>query len=245
MNIKLYPILLFSVLLTGCSNGDGSLFNQDTLGQTPNFLDIETDTNIAQKSVDQKEVIIEESLTITQKLLKSSVTILVDNENGKNIELGSGVFITPNLIATNYHVIENGIVIKVINNFNGIERNGIVYATDQIRDVAILKIESDYSSHYLTINSTLPDIGTHIWVAGTPEGLDGTLSEGIISSVRKDDDYDLLQISAPISPGSSGGPIINDKGELIGISVATFNTKRSQNLNFGVPAKYIETLITK
>ena len=71
--------------------------------------------------------------------------------------------------------------------------------------------------------------------------MEGTFSQGIVSSIREVGTDKLLQITAPISPGSSGGPILNEKGEVIGISVATF--KSGQNLNFAIPSNYLKPLL--
>jgi len=71
-------------------------------------------------------------------------------------------------------------------------------------------------------------------------GLDQTVTDGVIPGIRQIDDLKLIQISAPISPGSSGGPVVNLKGEVIG--VATFNLKIGQNLNFAMPASKVQSL---
>ena len=76
---------------------------------------------------------------------------------------------------------------------------------------------------------------------GNPRGLEGTFSQGIISSIRKVGTDKILQLTAPISPGSSGGPVLNDKGQVIGVSVATF--RGGQNLNFAIPSNYLKKLI--
>jgi hypothetical protein len=73
--------------------------------------------------------------------------------------------------------------------------------------------------------------------------LEGTFSQGIVSSIRQIGSDKLLQITAPISPGSSGGPVLNSKGEVIGVSVATF--RGGQNLNFAIPSNYLKDLIGK
>ena len=78
---------------------------------------------------------------------------------------------------------------------------------------------------------------------GNPRGLEGSLSEGIISGVRLERDFSLIQITAPISPGSSGGPVLDEDGHVVG--VATMTLTESQNLNFAVPATLISTLRTK
>jgi S1-C subfamily serine protease len=73
--------------------------------------------------------------------------------------------------------------------------------------------------------------------------LEGTFSQGIVSSIREFGTEKILQITAPISPGSSGGPVLNGKGEVIGVSVATF--KGGQNLNFAIPSNYLKALLGK
>ena len=92
-------------------------------------------------------------------------------------------------------------------------------------------------------NSDSVQVGDSIYVVGNPQGLEGTFSQGIVSSIREVGSDKLLQITAPISPGSSGGPVLNEKGEVIGVSVATFTG--GQNLNFAIPSKYLSILLSK
>src|SRR4029079_9116422 len=92
-------------------------------------------------------------------------------------------------------------------------------------------------------NGAQVGIGDSIYVSGNPEGLEGTFSEGIVSSRRKEGSKQFLQITAPISHGSSGGPVMNRYGEVIGLAVAMI--KDGQNLNFAVPVSYLAALMTK
>ena len=80
---------------------------------------------------------------------------------------------------------------------------------------------------------------------GSPEGLSGSISKGIVSALRKFEpyNYSLIQIDAAISPGSSGGPVVNKKGEVVGITVSKLDIPNAQNLNFAVPTKYLEFLM--
>ncbi len=94
---------------------------------------------------------------------------------------------------------------------------------------------------FLRVAKTLPEAGDRVLVVGNPEGLERTVSEGIVSAVRNVGDYgNVIQISAPISPGSSGSPVLNLKGEVVG--VATFVDKEGQNLNFAVSAERFDRM---
>jgi hypothetical protein len=84
-------------------------------------------------------------------------------------------------------------------------------------------------------------VGDTVFVVGNPLGLEGTFSTGIISGVRHIDDDSILQMTAPISPGSSGGPVMDSSGVVIGIAEATFTS--GQNLNFAVPGYYLSKLL--
>ena len=81
-----------------------------------------------------------------------------------------------------------------------------------------------------------------VYVAGNPKGLEGTFSDGIISRISKQKKK-RLQMTAPISSGSSGGPVLNSKGEVIGVAFMTI--EGGQNLNFTIPSKYVKTLLNK
>ena len=92
-------------------------------------------------------------------------------------------------------------------------------------------------------NSSDVKIGETVYVAGNPKGLEGTFSNGIISSRRDPYTKERLQMTAPISPGSSGGPVLNSKGEVIGVSFMTL--VGGQNLNFAIPSRYLTELLTE
>ena len=123
--------------------------------------------------------------------------------------------------------------------------NVVINKVDPIHDVAVLKTNNFKSNKFLNIKTKFPRIGNDVWVAGAPEGLDGTISNGIISAIRKEKpyDFDLIQFTAPISFGSSGGPLINPNMDLIGITVLGIDRNDAQNLNFAVPSKYISHLL--
>lgn len=109
--------------------------------------------------------------------------------------------------------------------------------------MVILKV-SAFSPQVLSLgDSDAVQVGEPVYAVGNPRGLEGTFSQGIISSIRKVGTDKLLQLTAPISPGSSGGPVLNSEGKVIGVSVATF--RGGQNLNFAIPSNYLKTLVAK
>ena len=92
-------------------------------------------------------------------------------------------------------------------------------------------------------NSDLAQVGETVYAVGNPRGLEGTFSDGIVSNIRPVSSDKLIQMTAPLSPGSSGGPVLTRKGEVIGVSVLTI--RDGQNLNFAIPSNYLKTLIAK
>jgi hypothetical protein len=118
-----------------------------------------------------------------------------------------------------------------------------VVGLDPWADLALVAIE-DKSHKPLPMGlASRVQVGDQVFVIGNPKGLVGTFSEGVISAVRRlDNRQDFqFQMSAPISSGSSGGPVLNEKGEVVGVSVATMLS--GQNLNFSVPGSYLSRLM--
>jgi|TARA_B110000902_G_C14259285_1_gene569158 S1-C subfamily serine protease len=177
-------------------------------------------------------------------LLNTSVSIT--NFLGKNeLNTGSGAFISPSLVVTNYHVIEGGNLIELSRNSDKKLFKGKIKIIDRTHDVCILELVEEKVEEFLIINKNRPSIGTDIMVAGSPLGLNGTITKGSISRIARENPYEfeIFQITAPISPGSSGGPLVNLKGELIGIAVSSLVGQGIQNINFAVPSKYIYYLL--
>jgi S1-C subfamily serine protease len=178
---------------------------------------------------------------IARVAFKSVVLLEMNDSNGQPLSLGSGFFISSGIIATNAHVIEGASsgTAKLVGDTHTLQILGTV-AVDRNADLALLKVDSSAPSLVLG-PSTSPAVGDNVYVVGNPLGLEGTFSEGIISGVRHIDEDSILQMTAPISPGSSGGPVMDNSGGVIGISEATFTN--GQNLNFAVPALYLSKLL--
>ncbi len=158
--------------------------------------------------------------------------LIVTFRNGKLADLGSGLLVSADgLVLTNNHVIENAQNLAV--------RCGERESTAEVRrrgknpDLALLTTSLRGSDSFILNETYSPDlIGLEVFVIGNPYGLEGTFSTGIISGLREMDGVRYLQISAPISPGNSGGPVILSDGTVIGI--ATMGLKVGQNLNFAI-----------
>ncbi len=180
---------------------------------------------------------------IAKKTLAATVSLVMKDSTGKTVGFGSGFFVRENLIATNYHVIAGAAsgTAKLVGKDTPYKIEGFT-ATDKTNDLALLKVTA-YGIKPLPLgNSTDVRIGETVYVAGNPMGLEGTFSDGIISSRRDKYAKERLQMTAQISPGSSGGPVLNGKGEVIGVSFMTIED--GQNLNFAIPANYLKTLLT-
>jgi S1-C subfamily serine protease len=175
----------------------------------------------------------------------SPAVVLIEalGPDGKAVKAGSGFVVAPNgKILTNYHVISHAkqATIRLENGdaYDTVE----VIAVDKRRDIAFLKIPAvDLPSLKLGRSNSV-EVGETAYSIGTPLGfLQNTLSEGLVSGIRDMDGYHVFQITAPISHGSSGGPIFNGKGEVIGIAVMTVDG--GQNLNFAIPIDYARGML--
>ena len=182
---------------------------------------------------------------IAEKALAATVYIEMKDSNGEILGFGSGFFVREDLIATNYHVIEGASqgTAKLVGKYTTYAIEGIT-ATDETNDLVLLKVTA-YGIKPLSLgNSDNVRIGATVYVVGNPKGLEGTFSNGIISSWHnRYTKKERLQMTAPISPGSSGGAVLNRKGEVIGISFMTI--EGGQNLNFAIPSRLLKVLLAR
>jgi S1-C subfamily serine protease len=179
---------------------------------------------------------------IAQKVSPSVVVIQGKSDSGD--VLGSGFIVSKEgKIVTNLHVIRDMKTASVQLASGQIFDSVSVLATDPRRDLAILQIPG-FDLPVLDLgNSDALNIGEPLVIVGSPRGLDGTVTAGILSSVRDGGDgYTVLQTDAAVNPGNSGGPLLNSKGQAIG--VVSFQLRSAQGLNFAVPINYVRGLLT-
>jgi S1-C subfamily serine protease len=173
---------------------------------------------------------------IVRKAKPAVVEIVTADARG-NILTGTGFFITSEgLLLTNYHVIKNA------RTLGARTPSGAYYpfTGDWIRlpnvDIAMLKFNAN-DVPYLPLDSNAQvEEGQRVLVIGSPEGLQGTVSDGLVAAIRENGQY--IQITAPISHGSSGSPVLNEQGQVIG--VATSMLVDGQNVNFAISSAAID-----
>lgn len=179
-----------------------------------------------------------QSLTAEQIYKKVSGAVVVIHAYNSNNELakqGSGVVINDKgFVVTNYHVLEGCERLEVVHNKEIVPYVDII-GIDVEKDILILKIDKKKFPSIKIGDVQKISIGQRVYAIGSPLGFENSISEGIISGLRSYEasGRSFIQITASISPGSSGGAVVNEKGELIGIS--TLTAKEGQNLNFAIP----------
>lgn len=178
---------------------------------------------------------------IVNKYSSSVVKIVTFDEKDQQISLGSGFFIsTDGDIATNHHVLE-GSTRAIIKTNDGKEGEILEIINDAPElDLLIAKTSLKSTTPVPLGDSDTITVGQEIIAIGNPAGLEGTVSNGIIGGIRKEGDFKYIQITAPISQGSSGCPIIDKTGKVIGIATAYLDF--GQNLNFAMPVNYLKSL---
>ncbi|MDQ3181741.1 MAG: trypsin-like peptidase domain-containing protein, partial [Acidobacteriota bacterium] len=176
---------------------------------------------------------------LVRRIKPSAVAIETFDAKGVTLSRGSGFFVASDKVITNRHVIEKSSRVE-IHLIDGKKFNvrGVL-AIDGEGDLALLQVDVPQGTVVpLQIVRATPQEGESIVVIGNPYGLEGSISNGIVSAVREIPGYGkIIQITAPISPGSSGSPVVNMRGQVIGI--ATLQAAEGQSLNFAVSAERI------
>jgi hypothetical protein len=183
------------------------------------------------------------AVDIAKNWLPSTVSLVMEDNFKQPLSLGSGFIIGNGKVVTNLHVIEGAkfgsVFISGSSTKHKIEG---YFSIDKQNDLAILSVPT-LTGKPIQLASLNPEVGEKVYAIGNPKGLSGTISEGIVSGIRDLENKKLIQITAPISPGSSGGPVLNNKGEVIGVAVGTLAS--GQNLNFAIPSSMVNSLIQK
>jgi S1-C subfamily serine protease len=174
---------------------------------------------------------------IARENLPSVVTLIALDDRDQPLALGSGFFVTRDgVLVTNAHVVSGAA--RVLVRWRG--QSGVaVKILNFAKKYDLVTIQTSFTSTpaVLLADSDTAAAGQDVVVLGSPQGLEGTVSTGIIGGLRTIAGARYLQITAPISPGSSGGPVFNTQGRVIAISTAT--SAKGQNLNFALPVNLL------
>ena len=180
---------------------------------------------------------------LVNEIRPAVVTVIVYDINQQVAGIGSGFFIDKDgHLITNYHVLDGRYTAEVKTADGNAYPIKMIVADNRAADLVKVRVDIPRKKFkWVETADRLPSIAEQILVVGSPMGLEQTVSEGIVSSIRTIPTVgEFFQMSAPISPGSSGSPVINLKGQVVG--VATFQMIRGQNLNFAVSTKSIKKL---
>jgi uncharacterized protein YecT (DUF1311 family) len=172
------------------------------------------------------------------------VTVFAFDGLGRYSGHGSGFTIGEGIVLTNAHVV-NGVASLMVRRIGAQDALAVtsVALLDEHLDLALLVVEG-YTGPPLAVRiGRGPVIGEQVFVVGSPMGLEGTFSQGIVSGRRSLDDVDLMQITAPISPGSSGGPVVDSDALVVGVVVATL--AEGQNLNFAISVEHVREFLAR
>jgi tetratricopeptide (TPR) repeat protein len=179
---------------------------------------------------------------LVRRIKPSAVAIETFDSRGEKLSRGSGFFIDVDRVVTNRHVIDNAFRAEV-HSYNGsiYQVKGVI-AVDAEGDLALLRVDAPANQvRPLSLDKTSPQEGESVVVIGNPFGLEGSVTNGIVSAVRDIPTFGrIIQITAPISPGSSGSPVVNMQGQVIG--VATLQITGGQSINFAIPSERISQL---
>jgi tetratricopeptide (TPR) repeat protein len=185
----------------------------------------------------------EKLVDLVKKVKPCVVYIETFDKDNKPIAQGSGFFIdNKGSLITNHHVIEGAYSATIKTSAGKVYPVQGIIAKDTEADIVKLVVNlPDANITFLNLSVNVPSEGEDIFVIGNPAGLESTVSTGIVSAVRDIPAFGkIFQITAPISLGSSGSPVINSKGQVIGI--ATLIITEGQNLNFAIPSDKIIAL---
>lgn len=179
---------------------------------------------------------------LVRRIKPSAVAIETFDAKGEKLSRGSGFFIENDRIVTNRHVLEGAHRAEIHSSSGTVFTVKGVLAIDAEGDLALLKIDVPSPAiRPLPLDKTSPQEGESVVVIGNPLGLEGSVTNGIVSAVRDIPTFGrIIQITAAISAGSSGSPVVNMQGQVIGI--ATLQVTGGQSVNFAIPSERISQL---
>ncbi len=195
---------------------------------TPKVVRLDTSPQVAALSPQE----------LFKRLSPSVFVVEVLDEKGSLVATGSAVAVASDQVVTNKHVIDAGATLRIKQGSR--TWPAAVTYVDPDHDLGRLTVEELKAPAVPVRLSSALTVGEHVYSIGAPEGLELTISEGLISGLREFEQVRLIQTSAAISHGSSGGGLFDAQGQLVGIT--TFFLKEGQNLNFALPGEWVRAV---
>jgi tetratricopeptide (TPR) repeat protein len=168
--------------------------------------------------------------TVYARVADSVLTLRIVDDAGADVGTATGFIIAQDSLLTNAHVARAGHILVQV---GPIDLPCEIKKIDHTNDLALCSFQAVAKVRHLEFASDDPKPGSTVFAIGTPRGLDKTISQGLFTGYRTIEGQRVAQISAAISPGSSGGPVLNDAAEVVGVAVSSY--ANGQNLNFAVP----------
>ncbi len=171
--------------------------------------------------------------------LRSTVTVVATDASGNPVSQGSGFYVSPNVVVTNAHVVDGAanVVVLGVGSAEAVLTRKVNRSPEH--DLALLWTDSTVGAP-LAMSFDPPQVGQRVYAIGSPQGLEGTVSQGVVSAVRPFAGG-LLQIDAAISQGSSGGPLLDEDARCVGVVVAKHTG--GEALNFAIPVAALRQLL--
>ena len=256
ISIIFYSIFLNSISTEENENDQAFIDYSESFINTSGINSVQYSSNVgspdltfaAKKSINA--VVHVKNTSIVNESDSWALQFFYGDESRKRVGTGSGVIISPDgYIITNHHVIENSSEVIVTTNDNK-EYEAIIVGSDEVTDVAVLKIDSNEKFEYILFgDSENSQIGEWVLAVGNPYNLNSTVTAGIISSKSRDlNEYDqinqsFIQTDAAVNVGNSGGALVNINGELIGINTAIQSmTGGFVGYSFAIPSDIVRKI---
>ena len=178
---------------------------------------------------------------IYERTYASVVVVIVADRNGKPIGQASGFIVAKDRIATNHHVVDGASRALIAFADGATEIVEGVVADSPVRDLAILAVKTGSRSPLRLGDELSVRQGDLVYALGAPRGLESSLTNGIVSGFRNVEEQFLIQTTAPIAPGSSGGPLLDNSGREIGVTTSSIGD--SPGIYFSVGASDVKRLL--
>lgn len=173
-------------------------------------------------------------------VIDSVASLKVETPEGERYVAAGFLYESDDLILTAWHVVYDAEQILVEFSDGASYKVTECVAYDKQADLALLQLETSTGREPAALSENLLSPGATIYSIGSPRGYAFSLADGMVSGLREIDGIEQLQVTCPFSPGNSGGPILNEFGEVI--AVASWSNRNAQNLNFSIPVVYAERL---